>query len=393
MSIIEKIHSEFIDEARKSPLLFDDLASMESYISESYSGRSIIELFQNADDARAKRVLVKNVGNRAFIVANDGRKFTDDDLWAICRSGASTKKRNSDTIGYRGIGFKSVVNYANVVHLISGEISTTFSRELTRQELTNVNKIPLIRVPHPYEGSRYQKDIDNLLTDGFKTVFVFEAKNDAFFNEINDFTDDSLIFLNSISNVILPSEKAFFIMRDDLENNTKKIVIRNTNGNEQKEWLIIDNADNQCKTSVAFKTDGEIAVPADKEEAVIHSFLPTNDRLSFRLKINGDFSTDPSRTRVVQDDVTVATNKRCAELVADIVERILAVGEDKLGLVAILKDAAVDPLVKIRGENSNDVLVKSIISEMQERLERHFNGKRIVLQPDGITEEDFETIV
>lgn len=53
MEIVEKIHDIFLEEAKKSPILMSDLASMERYISESYTGRSLIELLQNADDACA----------------------------------------------------------------------------------------------------------------------------------------------------------------------------------------------------------------------------------------------------------------------------------------------------------------------------------------------------
>lgn len=49
--IVKNIRDMFIKEASESPLLFIDLANMERYVSESYSGRSLIELLQNADDA------------------------------------------------------------------------------------------------------------------------------------------------------------------------------------------------------------------------------------------------------------------------------------------------------------------------------------------------------
>ena len=41
MEIVEKIHDIFLEEEKKSQILMSDLASMERYISESYTGRSI----------------------------------------------------------------------------------------------------------------------------------------------------------------------------------------------------------------------------------------------------------------------------------------------------------------------------------------------------------------
>ena len=103
--IVKNIRDMFIKEASESPLLFNDLANMERYVSESYSGRSLIELLQNADDAGAKNFLLEKIDDDIFVVANDGRIFTDEDMFSLCRSGASTKKRKSESIGYRGIGF------------------------------------------------------------------------------------------------------------------------------------------------------------------------------------------------------------------------------------------------------------------------------------------------
>ena len=56
--IILEINSAFIAEAKNSPALLADMAAMEKYMSESYSGRIIVELLQNADDARSSRVYI-----------------------------------------------------------------------------------------------------------------------------------------------------------------------------------------------------------------------------------------------------------------------------------------------------------------------------------------------
>ena len=392
MSIIENIHDLFVEEAKQSPLLFNDLASMENYISESYAGRSIIELLQNADDAQARRVFIKKLNDKAYVVANDGRVFSNDDLLALCRSGASTKRRASDTIGYRGIGFKSVVNYANVVHLVSGNIQTTFSRELTLQELPNAGKTPLIRIPHVFSGYTYADEIGQLIREGFSTVFIFEVKSNAFLSEMEEFTSDVLIFLKWLQEVVVvaSTSKQYWITRSVLGQAERSIAIKET-GRESK-WLVFDSSEQNGKASIAFKFDGKQAIPAEFDEAVIHSFLPTNDKLSVKCKINGDFSTDPSRTRIVQDDATKVANNQCSKLVADIYEKCFLSGHDKYRIVSILKNASVDPLSRIKGESPNDIIVKGLFEEIKKRMTVVAKGKRIVLQPDGITNTDFEKI-
>lgn len=393
--VINNIHELFIEEARKSPLLFNDLASMENYISESYSGRSLIEMLQNADDAQAKRVLIKKRSDFVFIVANDGRTFTEDDILALCRSGASTKVRNSDTIGYRGIGFKSVVNYANVVHLYSGKIHTTFSRELTRSELVNADKIPLVRVPHVFCGQRYMADIEELLEMGYTTVFIFEVSSKSILKEIQEFSEDSLIFLKYIIKVEILSDlvKRYEIERNYLDREKQVIEMKNIEKRSKNLWLIIENRDRLGKTSLAFKFDGKKVIAAEKSESVIHSFLPTNDKMCIRCKINGDFSTDPSRTRIVQDKATEIANQKCAELVANVFEDILLKGSDEYNLIDILKEAIIDPLAAIKGESPSDIITRLLLSEVRKKLMGYTNGKRVLLQPKGMENVDFEKII
>ena len=115
--MLEQVRKPLLDEARQSLALLSDLAGLERYIAESYDARSFVELLQNADDAHAGRFVIQRVGT-FLLVANDGRPFTQADFESLCRSAASTKSRGTG-IGYRGIGFKSVVGLAEKIHLIS----------------------------------------------------------------------------------------------------------------------------------------------------------------------------------------------------------------------------------------------------------------------------------
>ena len=55
---IQKLANEFLNEAKSSPRMFEDLAAMEHYMAESYNGRTLIELLQNADDAGSSSMCV-----------------------------------------------------------------------------------------------------------------------------------------------------------------------------------------------------------------------------------------------------------------------------------------------------------------------------------------------
>ena len=71
--IVKEIRNEFVNEAKNSPTLLSDLAHMEKYISESYDGRSLIELLQNADDVLSTKFYLQKIDDNSFLVANNGR--------------------------------------------------------------------------------------------------------------------------------------------------------------------------------------------------------------------------------------------------------------------------------------------------------------------------------
>ena len=130
----DKLRAEFLREARGAPRLFQDLAKVEQYIAETYKTRAFIELIQNADDARATKFGIYDFAG-GFAAGNDGTPFTPADIEALCRSGSSAKRRGGSTIGYRGIGFKSVVNLAKTVYVFSGEYKFFFNKDATKGQL------------------------------------------------------------------------------------------------------------------------------------------------------------------------------------------------------------------------------------------------------------------
>ena len=198
-AIIKSISESFMQEALSSPRMLEDLAAMEKYMSESYDGRTFVELLQNADDAGASRIKVFSI-NGALVVANDGRPFNENDIMAICRSGASSKQRGSN-IGYRGVGFKSATTISTEIVIYSAGAYFTFSKSVCAQALhKSEDKVPTVRIPFSYKES----DLDEKLVEaievetgeGFTTFFIFlDGKIKKFIQELDGFNAGWLLFL------------------------------------------------------------------------------------------------------------------------------------------------------------------------------------------------------
>ena len=320
--MLEQVRKPLLDEALKSPALLSDLAGLEQYLAESYDARSFVELLQNADDAGAKRFLIQRSGE-FLLVANDGHCFTRDELESLCRSATSSKDRTT-TIGYRGIGFKSVVGFADGVHVSSGELEATFSRERTAQEIPQATRVPLIRIPHPLQAAdraKFGPAIDRLLGDGFKTVFVFcglaASGVDA---EFGAFDGTSLLFLRNVSSTFIGGDagSVITIERKTSEHGLHSLRLRSS-GTETL-WSLME----RDGIALAFIRDDGGIVPMNGDQAVVHAFLPTHEPTGFPFKLNGDISTDPSRTRIVLDGRTAAGTQKAAHFIVELLTGLMS---------------------------------------------------------------------
>lgn len=301
---IEEISSSFLSEAEASPRMLADLASMERYMAESYNGRTLIELIQNADDAGSTR-FVAHLRDESFIVANDGRPFSESDILAISRSGASRKERG-ESIGYRGVGFKSATTISSEIVILSGGACFSFSKsECARRIGVPEKDVPTVRVPFSYDLSRLPipslEIIDKLKNSGFTTFFVFPNADKAkVADELSDFNSGWLLFLKNIIEVDAscgPILKRSKLKRQALSDAESILTVEP----EGTSWYVVANR----TASIAFKYSREAGIVAcEASEAVFHCFMPTLDKTGFPFKVNADFSTDPSRKHIILDSST-----------------------------------------------------------------------------------------
>jgi hypothetical protein len=92
-------------------------------------GHFFNELLQNSDDNKYADGTIPTlkllVSKDAVCLLNNELGFTAKDVRAICDLGASTKV-DSQSIGRKGIGFKSVFMVSDSPHIISGDWSFRF---------------------------------------------------------------------------------------------------------------------------------------------------------------------------------------------------------------------------------------------------------------------------
>ncbi|CAF0901943.1 unnamed protein product [Adineta ricciae] len=97
--------------------------SLKSLSSDLYTDpiRFVYELIQNCDDSCQTNSILRIaiVEHRYLIVCHDGKPFDRDDISGLCDVGCSTKGRDEQKTGYKGLGFKSVFGQSDYVLIVS----------------------------------------------------------------------------------------------------------------------------------------------------------------------------------------------------------------------------------------------------------------------------------
>lgn len=379
--MIAELRNSLLQEAIQSPNLLSDLAGLETYVSESYNNRSFIELLQNADDAGSSKFLVERYGDY-LMVANDGRLFNKKDIESICRSAASNKERGT-TIGYRGIGFKSVVNLANEIHLISGDYNITFSKELTKKAVPQASRVPLIRIPHQLSSDVEKKTrgkISALKEDGYTTFFIFSGlTGHSIEEEYSNFQFRSLIFLRHIRYTELNLDNR---VTAEIKRSSDTVTLRV--GNDITEWKLFSE-NNIC---IAFSIKEGTIERLPQQEAMIHAFLPTEDTSGLGVLLNGDFSTDPSRRHLIFDDLTIDTIDHISNLYVNILaDNILRKDAESTEIVSAMMPYSDFRMIQFSGNKFGKILSANILEKGQRKFER------FLIAPDWLNSTDFVSIV
>ncbi len=383
---LKDVRHSLLNEAIASPNLLSDLAGLENYIAESYHNRSFIELLQNADDAQATKFKIVKNGELLF-VANNGRVFNQKDLESLCRSASSNKIRG-ETIGYRGIGFKSVVGFSKEIHVLSGDLEITFSKKRTESEIPEATRVPLIRIPHILNNIDKEliSPIQKILkSEGYTTIFVFTGVTaNVIESEFESFEYNSLIFLRNVveTEISLQEFVSTKITKNQLSGSELKITFR-TNESLSHWYISYEN-----QSSIAFSSREEQIVKLPPDESLIHAFLPTEDCNGLGVLINGNFSTDPSRRHLIFDDETVDSIKTCSNHIIRLLENNLKSNtKESVSMVNALIPSSDPRMVQFMKKSFS----KTLLENLKQTKTTFF--KELKLCPSWLNPKDFFLLV
>lgn len=290
--------------------------------------RFIFELLQNADDIPndKKEVNVKfMLLSENLLFLHNGRPFNKEDVNSIASIGDSTKQKDSEKTGYKGIGFKSVFTDAETVLINSGNFSFSFDKLSPLYKNKNIDEIPWEIKPIWTEQNSYPKEVKEC-SDFFTSpvaidLKVGETKIQNYRSQIEQLFSEPrfILFLRHIKTIevsgLTKNVKIQKIQRSDrftLLNNDVSI----------NEWLI-DNFEFKVTAEIREGMENDKIVPEKLKEiqksklsfacqinnnkiesinpidSFLFTYLPTNvNDYKFPFLVNADFLTTANRQSI-----------------------------------------------------------------------------------------------
>jgi Domain of unknown function (DUF3883) len=345
---------------RRDPSLMFEQYEFEKRTTDEYNGRQLLELIQNADDAASgkenARALIYLAENR-LIIANTGQYFTEDGLDSILHGHISPKINKKNQIGNKGLGSRSVLNWANNITIKSGDLHIRFSKTYSHQVLEELiasspeidksiikrygkkeNAIAILRCPEILS----QVTVPDIC-EGFDTVVILELKNDIV-QEVNKQLSNTIdaemmLFLNHLNHIEVntPFIKNT-LQRTIIKNNPIKcerafrqiqIAVKTPEGTVFNDWNVYGLQGTIKSENPASIKEYELAVAWQDElkegKNLLHSFFRTNVTFKFPGILHGTFELSSNRNElIIGEGHNAYLFAEAAALIAEVAEHIAA---------------------------------------------------------------------
>jgi len=313
--------------------------NLENESVKEYNGRQILELLQNADDASSKAVDIK-FDKDAFklSIANIGEPFSIQGIESLMLAHLSAKTKKI-FIGNKGLGFRSILNWANKICIRTNGCVVEFSPEIAKTEFelavkTGAAKTNLLAerglaektIPFPILAIP-KIDIDESSHNVWTTIIEiyykkeFESSIEA---QLADCREEILLFLNNIETISidgLASEQISYSRLRLKENDLTYIQIKNKVWRiETVEDYLPSELQDESKTekesfniTVAFQDD-----LSDKYYKLFNFFptklsiyLPCVIHATFELNSSRDYINDSEKNKFIFEQL-VELLKKCS---------------------------------------------------------------------------------
>ena len=310
---------------------------LEKGTTESYNGRQILELLQNADDAKTDNVFIElDRENHILSISNNGDPFSaEEGIASLMIAHTSSKKR--EFIGNKGLGFRSILNWVTEVKIKTKTDTVVFSQEIAKAEFNALSKeaqrklitdnkeylsegevpfaiLAIPRLSTNKEPSAYQTTI--------KLKYISDNKEviDGIEGQLSLLAPEILLFLNHIKTIEVKDSQG--VLDKSLSRFTDESVAKVTINDAT--WNIKDSGDVLYKTvkgkeqyyryKIAWKDD------LSDVNSKFFTYFPTQERTHLPFLIHATLDLDPTRNHINNSKDNINLLSEIAESIGDIAE-------------------------------------------------------------------------
>ncbi|MBD5467981.1 MAG: DUF3883 domain-containing protein [Lachnospiraceae bacterium] len=315
-------------EYKKNPIRIYSDYNKEREALQSYHGRELLELLQNADDELRddmKKEIYVSFRNDTLTIANYGDPFDEDGIISLMYSNASEKKyRKKLVIGNKGTGFRAILGWAKEISIDSSELHVRFSQEHSQSVLKSLFLDDVEKIKEMKAATLvFPEWIDKQSESEYTTVISIRIKEDVSVREdirkqIQTLNEDLLLFMNRTQSLVIELD-AHVIRYVKTEIDKHKVNLQKYINDEMvysKDWLlnreegmvVSDNEKKNYSLIIAYDCEGK-----EPENQVIYSYFPTDVRFPFPVLLHANFELNADRNHLIKGSVA---NKEILEKAA-----------------------------------------------------------------------------
>ncbi|MBF0559939.1 MAG: hypothetical protein HQL08_14300, partial [Nitrospirae bacterium] len=374
LSYVQELAKKQTELYRVQPAEVASHYNREQRALDSYRGRQLLELLQNADDAcenfEDEKKLLFRLTKDYFIIANTGHPFTKQGIESLVISDNSPKQlKRTRYIGNKGLGFRSVLSWSPAPIVLSGDFliafADTHAKETIRRLAAEIDDLrdllerwdeagrgcpaSILRFP-------YVPDINNVqvhaaldvLKEGYNTVIILPLpqppRQNEIYAEINaqlqSISGEIAIFCYHLEKIIVQADtdRSWELVRER-QNDRQSLFIHDGNGDHlwtvyRRESHLPDNLlSHELRRTPEFEM--AIAVPEGVLGRTNHKlcvYFPTDETLPIPLLCHASLDTDDSRNRLIKHEANKYVLRALGKFIVEIAEQEATTENPWLGL-------------------------------------------------------------
>lgn len=321
---IRDFRDEQLDVYRRAPNRITRDANSAAETTRDHVGRWFFELIQNADDAKATRLVIELVSGCLY-VADDGEGLIAKAVESL--SGTHLSIKPATSIGRKGLGFKSVYAISHSPCVFSADDGIVFSVEQANQWLRD-NDFDAAEAPYQWlpfwasrsEASRTDPTLAKL--SEFHTVVKLPLLATITVEEIDtafrSFAASSLLMFHTLHCVELRTEAGYTLSVRPCNETEDAWSVCDSRRPAEERWRLsrlsvrptqdildefdrIEDRARSTEVSLLVATpmsDAGIVQPAPAE-LPLHVYYATNNASPLRLLLHADFVVKSDRTEII----------------------------------------------------------------------------------------------